>query len=119
MAHCGGVGPILLPPQAVLLHIGPHKTGTTAVQSALASARPRLKTAGVLYPGRADHPAVQEAFNRVAGIVLESGKTLGILTVSVENTLEWRRRGARFFLSVFEAVMVPAIRSYLEKSRGE
>jgi 4-hydroxy-2-oxoheptanedioate aldolase len=71
------------------------------------------------YPGRPDHPEVQAAFNKVRDIVLESGKTLGILTVSVENTLEWRRRGARFFLSVFEAVMVPAIRGYLEKSRGE
>ncbi|MFN8125163.1 MAG: hypothetical protein U0R64_01435 [Candidatus Nanopelagicales bacterium] len=36
----------------VLLHIGPPKTGTTALQNALAAARPRLAGAGVLYPGK-------------------------------------------------------------------
>jgi hypothetical protein len=35
----------------VLLHIGVHKTGTTAVQAALAAARPRLREQGVRYPG--------------------------------------------------------------------
>lgn len=36
----------------VLLHIGPPKTGTTALQNSLAEARPRLKAQGVLYPGK-------------------------------------------------------------------
>ena len=31
-----------LPADAVLLHIGVHKTGTTAIQAALAAARPDL-----------------------------------------------------------------------------
>jgi len=35
----------------VLLHIGPPKTGTTALQHSLAQARPQLKAQGVLYPG--------------------------------------------------------------------
>ncbi len=35
----------------VLLHVGPPKTGTTALQNALAAARPQLKAQGVLYPG--------------------------------------------------------------------
>jgi hypothetical protein len=35
----------------VLLHIGPPKTGTTALQQSLAAARPELKAQGVLYPG--------------------------------------------------------------------
>lgn len=34
-----------------LLHIGPHKTGTTAIQRALQDARDRLKELGVAYPG--------------------------------------------------------------------
>ncbi|MFN8125166.1 MAG: hypothetical protein U0R64_01450 [Candidatus Nanopelagicales bacterium] len=36
----------------VLLHVGPHKTGTTAIQGALAAARPLLKRERILYPGR-------------------------------------------------------------------
>lgn len=36
----------------VLLHIGPHKTGTTAIQGALAMARPALADAGITYPGK-------------------------------------------------------------------
>lgn len=41
-----------LPADAILLHIGVHKTGTTALQWALADARPELAAAGVSYPGR-------------------------------------------------------------------
>lgn len=40
-------------PGEVLLHVGVHKTGTTAVQAALFDARPELKAQGVTYPGRA------------------------------------------------------------------
>jgi hypothetical protein len=41
-----------LPKDGVLLHVGVHKTGTTAIQAALADARPELRKAGVLYPGK-------------------------------------------------------------------
>ena len=41
-----------LPADVIGLHIGIHKTGTTALQAALADARPELTTHGVLYPGR-------------------------------------------------------------------
>ena len=44
---------VLLEPGTRLLHIGPHKTGTTAIQGALHLARGRLAAAGVVYPGRA------------------------------------------------------------------
>ncbi len=37
---------------AIVLHIGVHKTGSTALQAALAGARPQLRARGVLYPGR-------------------------------------------------------------------
>jgi hypothetical protein len=42
----------LLPPGACLLHIGPYKTGSTALQTALFEARDRLAEHGVAYPGR-------------------------------------------------------------------
>ena len=34
----------------LVLHIGTHKTGTTALQEALAAARHRLKAQGLVYP---------------------------------------------------------------------
>jgi hypothetical protein len=40
---------LLLPPGTRLLHIGPHKTGTTALQVALAKARDDLESQGVRY----------------------------------------------------------------------
>ena len=46
----------LLEPGTRLLHIGPHKTGTTAVQGALHLARERLAAEGVVYPGRGRQP---------------------------------------------------------------
>jgi hypothetical protein len=39
-------------PGARLLHIGPHKTGTSAIQGALYLARKRLAAEGVVYPGQ-------------------------------------------------------------------
>lgn len=48
-------GPLL---KTVVLHIGPHKTGTTSLQAALRAARDELSSVGVLYPttgaGRTD-----------------------------------------------------------------
>jgi hypothetical protein len=41
-----------LPDDAILLHIGLHKTGTTAVQSMFAAARNDLAAVGVSYPGK-------------------------------------------------------------------
>jgi hypothetical protein len=42
---------LLLPEGARLVHIGPFKTGSTSLQSALAGARPVLGQHGVAYPG--------------------------------------------------------------------
>jgi hypothetical protein len=43
---------LLMPEGGLLLHIGPHKTGTTAIQGALRQARPEMATHGVVYAGR-------------------------------------------------------------------
>lgn len=52
-----------LPARSVLLHVGPHKTGTTSVQAKLAAARGELREHGVLYPGpRGAHHAEARAF---------------------------------------------------------
>ena len=44
-------GAELLPERAVLVHIGPYKTGSTAIQSSLHEHRRELDAAGVTYPG--------------------------------------------------------------------
>jgi len=41
----------LLPDGAVLVHVGPYKTGTTAIQSSLHTHRAALAEQGVAYPG--------------------------------------------------------------------
>jgi hypothetical protein len=41
----------LLPERAVLVHIGPYKTGTTAIQTSLHRHRAELTAAGITYPG--------------------------------------------------------------------
>jgi hypothetical protein len=48
----------LLPEGSLLLHIGPHKTGTTSVQSAFHTARRALAQHGVRYAGPDRHPVV-------------------------------------------------------------
>ncbi|HEU5034051.1 MAG TPA: hypothetical protein VFT62_04735 [Mycobacteriales bacterium] len=60
---------LLLPPRAVLLHIGPHKTGTTALQGALRLARPELKKHDVVYAGR-------ERQHMFAALAVTGGKGL-------------------------------------------
>lgn len=59
----------LLPAGACLVHIGPHKTGTTSVQSAFHLARRELAAQGVHYAGPDRHPviAVQAAIESQVG----------------------------------------------------
>ncbi len=68
-----GVAP--LPGDAILLHLGFHKTGTTALQSAFAASRPALLEHGVLYPGRrrSHHPAAMAMTRRTWGVGREGG----------------------------------------------
>ncbi|HXG27145.1 MAG TPA: hypothetical protein VNL94_09910 [Candidatus Binatia bacterium] len=47
---------LLLPAGTRLVHIGPHKTGTTTVQFAFHGARPALRAQGVFYPGPNSQP---------------------------------------------------------------
>jgi hypothetical protein len=50
------VAPLALPAGSRLVHIGPHKTGTTALQAAFHAAREDLRAQGVRYAGRGRHP---------------------------------------------------------------
>lgn len=63
------MAPPPIEPSEILLHIGVHKTGTTALQSALADARPDLEAHGVRYPGTStfQHGAVLAGAGRTHG----------------------------------------------------
>jgi hypothetical protein len=61
----GGDGDLLLPAGSRLLHIGPHKTGTTSVQSAFHTNRAELAAQGVRYAGTQRQP--MQAAHAVTG----------------------------------------------------
>lgn len=67
-----------IPPNGVLLHIGVHKTGTTAIQAALADARKDLKSAHITYPGKlqAQHRAALAVLQRHWGWNTRGGAVL-------------------------------------------
>lgn len=69
------------------------------------------------HPGDFKHPEVQAAFNRIVEVVATSDKALGVLAAGTEASLEWRAKGARYIMSVFEALMGPPIREYLKEVR--
>ena len=68
-----------IPADGVLLHIGVHKTGTTAMQAALADARADLGAVGVLYPGSrpAHHRAALSSMNHGWGWQDRGGEKVG------------------------------------------
>lgn len=74
------LGPTIspIPRTGVLLHIGVHKTGTTAIQAALAGAREPLAELGVCYPGKlqAQHRAALAVLGRPWGWNARGGGVL-------------------------------------------
>ncbi|TNM36248.1 hypothetical protein FHP29_18955 [Nocardioides albidus] len=65
-----------LPAGTTLVHIGPYKTGTTAMQGALWEARPALAEYGIVYPGDAAHEI--DASMAVALGYVYAGKSLDV-----------------------------------------
>ncbi|HZZ95891.1 MAG TPA: hypothetical protein VFE19_02665 [Jatrophihabitantaceae bacterium] len=55
-----------LPPDAILVHIGMHKTGTTTMQSLFGAKRSELGQFGITYPGKVDshHTAANSLVGR-------------------------------------------------------
>lgn len=65
-----------VPADGVVVHIGVHKTGTTALQAALADARTELSRYGVRYPGRrqAHHAAAIAVIGKTWGWTNNGGQ---------------------------------------------
>ena len=65
----GETDELLLPAGTCLVHVGPHKTGTTAVQDAFHRSRAEIADHGVVYAGRGRQPYPQvQAFLGHRGI---------------------------------------------------
>lgn len=62
----------------IILHIGPHKTGTTTLQVGLGRNRAKLREQGVIYPGRLLHEL--NAATAVSSKTVEPGKDLQFAT---------------------------------------
>ena len=78
-----GLGPI--PEGGILLHVGMHKTGTTALQGVLYALRDELPAHGVSYPYLGD-PGQSVAHHIAARSLLQldtGGNTLASLTLPV------------------------------------
>jgi hypothetical protein len=59
-----------LPQGGLLLHIGPHKTGTTAIQGAMKQARPQMAGHGVVYAGQVrQHQRAALALTGLPGLI--------------------------------------------------
>jgi hypothetical protein len=71
---------LLLPERGVLLHIGPHKTGTTAIQGAMNKARKKMRDHDVVYAG-----TVRQ--HQMAALAVTGGK--GLLGDRPANREDW------------------------------
>ncbi|WP_376730501.1 hypothetical protein [Streptomyces broussonetiae] len=71
-----------LPPGTRLLHIGPHKTGTTAIQGALFAAKERLPEHRVEFPADSRHPM---------GAVLAACARPGMMGDAKPQAKQWTR----------------------------
>jgi len=85
-----------LPPGTRLLHIGPHKTGTTTMQAAFHQSREALAEQGVHYAGKRAHS--------MAAAMASLNKALP--TVSAAPTARWDQLVAEVLASTADQVVV-------------
>ncbi len=72
-SHDTDADPLLLPAGTRLVHIGPHKTGTTAIQSAMHRSRDVLLAQGVHYA----HPLESQAYLPALSLIGHQGRRGG------------------------------------------
>ena len=69
-------------------------------------------------PGLPQHPRVLQAIDRIVQVTLQSKCALGVMVSDAASARQWRQRGAKFIATTFEAVLGPAMRSYLHDARA-
>ncbi len=68
--------------KTLYLHVGLHKTGTTSIQIALASAAPRLRATGLLYPAAGRPESAPYGHHEIAWSFMERASYLPVDWVS-------------------------------------
>lgn len=86
---------LLLRPGARLLHVGAHKTGTTAIQGAFSVARDRLAEHGVSYFGPTPGKTYLEGALAISGAKPQLGKPVPHMRHWTELTAEVATQGDR------------------------
>lgn len=64
------------------------------------------------------YAVVQAAIDRIIEAVKPSPAAPGILVQDAAGAHEWREHGMRFILTTLEAIMIPAVRDYLNTVRA-
>lgn len=103
----------------VLLHVGVHKTGTTALQAALAKHRSELSTAQITYPGEEDaqHRAAMGLLGKTWGWRGRGGgevrkRHFKTLAKQVRNTPGRVIVSSEFFCEANDAQAAEAVRAF-------
>lgn len=63
--------------------------------------------------GRKDHPRLLAAMDRVASVVTDSDKILGLFVSSLDNAEEWIGKGARYIVTGMEGFMAAGMTQFL------
>lgn len=98
----------------LVIHVGPHKTGSTSVQRALSAARESLAAAGVWYPPSLDG-AVWPDQHADAWVLLRDGRIADFDRWLASGREEATRRGCDTLLLSSENFQVPRTRASLDR----
>ncbi len=71
------------------------------------------------HPGDLTHPAVVEAMERVASVVVSSDKALGVYAPTPEAARAWMARGARYVLAGIDAFVLDGAAGYLREVKPQ
>lgn len=69
-------------------------------------------------PGQVHHPEVEAAMRRVADVVVNSEKVLGLFASTVEMSREWQHHGARYITTGIDGILRNGMHQFLERVRA-
>jgi 4-hydroxy-2-oxoheptanedioate aldolase len=69
-------------------------------------------------PGQIHHPDVEAAMKRVAEVVVDSDKILGLFVNTIEMSREWQHYGARYITTGTDGFLRNGMHEFLERVRA-